>query len=155
MSALEKALEYSEIEEKYARELQSLASRIKHPALRAIFAGIAKDSEKHSLLYKSIAELLARTQPFISVEELREVSAVIERHVETEAKMLEEAKRLLESTNDPRVKLLVAAIADDEAEHHALLFSVKKRIAELETLTEQVLWDMVWRDSPWHGAPGG
>jgi len=24
-----------------------------------------------------------------------------------------------------------------------------------ETYTEEEIWDAVWRDSPWHGAPGG
>jgi len=32
---------------------------------------------------------------------------------------------------------------------------LKKNIAEESALTEEVFWNMVWKDSSWHGAPGG
>lgn len=47
------------------------------------------------------------------------------------------------------------AIYDDEQKHHKLLLDIKDKIAKRETLTEDVLWDLIWKDSPWHGAPGG
>jgi hypothetical protein len=52
------------------------------------------------------------------------------------------------------VKLILGAIYSDEVEHHKVLVSVKERLAKAEVLTEQDFWDMVWRDSPWHGTPG-
>lgn len=155
MSIIDELIKYSRLEESYARELGLLAERLHHPVLKAIFAGIAKDSEKHSVFYRAIADALSRAQPFIKEEELKEISEVIEKHIETEAKMLEEARQLLQSTSDPRAKLLLAAIVEDEAKHHALLVSVKKRIAEPEAFTEETMWDMVWKESPWHGTPGG
>jgi hypothetical protein len=53
------------------------------------------------------------------------------------------------------VKLLISAIADDESRHHKLLLDIKEKIAKPETLTEDILWEMIWKDSPWHGTPGG
>lgn len=155
MDLVKSIIQFSELEQRYSEELRELANKLNHPVLKALFYSIAKDSEKHSYMYRSLAELFMKTQPFISVDELKMISSVIKRHIETEAKMLEEARRLLSQTSDPRVKLVVSAIADDEARHHALLLSIEKRIAEEETLTEQVVWDMIWRDSPWHGTPGG
>lgn len=155
MSSAKKILEYSALEEKYAEELRKLATSLQHPVLQALFLGIAKDSEKHSLFYKSIAKVLGGVQPLISEEDLKKISETITKHIELEARMMEEARTILEGTNDPRVKLLAAAIYEDEAKHHKLLVNIKEKIAEAETLTEQVLWDMIWKDSPWHGAPGG
>lgn len=155
MSILDELAKYSRLEESYAKQLSALSEKIRHPVLKAIFAGIAKDSEKHSVFYRAIAEALSGSQPFLIEEELREIAEVIGKHIEMEAKMLEEARKLLDSTSDPRAKLLLAAIVEDEARHHALLVSVKKRIAEPETFTEETLWDMVWKESPWHGTPGG
>ncbi|MEM4717465.1 MAG: ferritin-like domain-containing protein [Desulfurococcaceae archaeon] len=155
MDIVSRFLQYSQLEEKYAEEIKRLGDMINHPVLKALFHGIARDSEKHGYMYRSIAELLSKIQPYISEKDLEEISKVIKKHVETEARMLEEARRLLLETSDPRVKLLIAAIADDEAKHHALLKSIEKRIAEEETLREDIIWDMIWKDSPWHGTPGG
>lgn len=155
MSLVDKLLEYEELEERHSSELKRLASSIKHPVLKALFTAISMDSLKHSIMYRALRELLSTPQPFISEEDLKAISSTIRKHIETEALMLEEARRLLAVSNDPRVKLVMAAIADDEVKHHEVLKSIEKRIAELETLTEELYWNMVWKDSPWHGTPGG
>lgn len=148
-------VQFSEMERKHSEELNTLADQVGHPVLKALFKGIAKDSEKHSYMYQALADLLSRTQPFISEKDLQAIATVIKKHIETENKMLEEARRLLNQLSDPRAKLILSAIADDEARHHAVLKSIERRIAEEETLSEQIVWDMIWKDSPWHGTPGG
>ncbi len=148
-------LEFAELEEKYAEELRELAKSLKHPVLKAVFEGVSKDSEKHCALYKAIAALVSEVQPFISEEDLERITATIEKHIKLELLMLERAKGILLNVEDPRIKLLAASIADDESKHHKMLLSIKKWIAEAETFTESMLWDLVWKESPWHGAPGG
>ena len=155
MSTHSKIIEFIQLEKKYAEELKNLAEAIKHPVLRTLLLGIAQDSLKHSMMYEAILQLTSQIQPFIALEELKNIATIISKHIETELKMLEEARKLLSTSQDPRIKLLVAAIADDEAKHHALLLAIKENIAEEEALTEQVYWDLVWKDSPWHGTPGG
>ncbi|MEM0005095.1 MAG: ferritin-like domain-containing protein [Desulfurococcaceae archaeon] len=143
------------MEETYANELMKLANSIKHPVLRSLFESIAKDSEKHALMYKAVIEVLESTQPFISEEDLKRVTVSINQHIETEIKMLNIALSIASEAKDPRVKLLISAIADDESRHHKLLLNIKEKIAKPETLTEDILWEMIWKDSPWHGTPGG
>jgi rubrerythrin len=155
MSTHSKIIEFIQLEKKYAEELKNLAEATKHPALRTLFLGIAQDSIKHSMMYEAILQLTSQIQPFITLEELKNIATTISKHIETELKMLEEARKLLSTSQDPRIKLLVAAIADDEAKHHALLLAIKKNIAEEEAFTEEIYWDLVWKDSPWHGTPGG
>lgn len=155
MSYAEQFLRLAELEKRYASELIELANSIKHPVLSALFYSVAKDSEKHALMYESLVRLMKHEEPFISEEDFKAISTVIHKHIETEMKMLEESAKLLSEIGDPRAKLILAAIMDDEARHHKLLLSIKKNIAEESTLTEEIFWNMVWRDSPWHGAPGG
>lgn len=149
------ARELVKIENTYADELRNLASIIEHPVLRALFLSIAKDSEKHALMYEAVISVLTKTQPFISENDLKTIKNVIKKHIETEVKMLEKARQILESIDNPQVKLIAAAIVDDEGRHHRLLVNIQDKIAEIETLTENILWEMIWRDSPWHGTPGG
>lgn len=145
----------AEKEMDYAKALSSLGDRIKHPVLRAILTGISNDSIKHSLLYKAIVDLLSIPQPVISEEEFKEIVKEIESHIETEAKMIEFVKNMLKNIDDARLKLLLSAIYDDEVEHHKLLVDLRDNFAKLEIITEKDIWEAIWRDSPWHGTPGG
>ncbi|MEB3765410.1 MAG: ferritin-like domain-containing protein [Desulfurococcales archaeon] len=142
-------------EEKYAAELEELAHKITHPVLRAIIEGIARDSFKHSLLYEAIVKTIEGKSPFLSDEELELLKKGIRKHIEMEAEMVRLTKELADKTNDPRLKLLLMAIHEDEARHHALLVDIEKNIAEKEILKEEDVWELVWKDSPWHGSPGG
>lgn len=151
----EELLECAYAEERYSRELEELANSIKHSTLRALMEIISKDSEKHSMLYKSIVKMMTEIPPFISEEDFKRIASRIEDHIKLEKKMIDKAKELMAKTEDPRIKILLAAIMDDEVKHHKLLMDIKSKIAGPETLTEPILWDMVWKDSPWHGTPGG
>ncbi len=142
-------------EKEYAEELEELAGKIKHPVLQALIKGIASDSRKHSIFYSAVEELLSRVQPLLTEEELETLKKGIRKHIEMEAEMVEFTRKMAQETDDPRLKLIFAAIHDDELKHHKLLLDIEKRIAELETFTEEELWDAVWKDSPWHGSPGG
>lgn len=147
----------AEAESKYAEELRKLASSIRYTAaFSAIFAALSKDSEKHAELYESLLKIVSETaQPRIFSEDLKLVSEAIDRHIETERRMIEETRRLLDKIEDSRVRLLLSAIYEDEVKHHKLLTDVKDKIAKIQTLTEEEFWNAVWKDSPWHGAPGG
>lgn len=142
-------------EKKYAEELRELADKFKHPVLQALIMGIAQDSDKHSIFYKSVEELLSRVQPLLTEEELEIIKKGIRKHIEMEAEMVEFTRKLAQETDDPRLKLVFSAIHADELKHHKLLLDIEKQIAERETFTEEELWDAIWKDSPWHGSPGG
>jgi rubrerythrin len=148
-------MKYAEIERLYAKELRDLASRIRHPLLSAMITAISKDSEKHSLLYEALAELVAGTQPMLSEEELKMIVDAVSKHVESERRMISLSKALLNEAERPESKLILAAILEDEVSHHKILEDIRDKIAKAETYSEEELWDAVWKESPWHGAPGG
>ncbi|MEB3851108.1 MAG: ferritin-like domain-containing protein [Desulfurococcales archaeon] len=145
----------AEEERRHASEMKKMASRLHHPVLRALFTAIATDSEKHAVFYESLAELAENPQPGITEDDLEMIRSTIEEHIREEAEAVERVRKLLETVDDPRMKVILSALASDEATHHAILLAVKKDIASRETISEQDVWDAVWRDSPWKGSPGG
>jgi len=147
--------EMSKVEREYAEKLLALSDKIKHPLLQSLFKAVAQDSLKHSMFYNSLVEFLSAIQPVITEEEYRLISSTIDEHIETEKEMIEKTRKFLSEAGDPRLKLVLEAIYRDEVEHHKLLASIKKNIAEREKFGEEELWDMVWKESPWHGTPGG
>ncbi len=159
MSAREEILklvtEWMDEELKYSARLQELAAKIRHPVLKAIFLGIAKDSEKHHHILKAMKEYLEENNPFITEEDLELIKASIRQHVDEERQSIMELSRLREKVDDPALLLLIDAMLDDEKKHHTLLFNIEREIAEKEKVDEQELWDYLWKHSPYHGTPGG
>ena len=157
--ALERLLrlaeESVENELEYAAKLRALAKRIRHPVLSALFEAIARDSEKHSLIMKAIAEYIRANRPLITMEDLEEIRREIRRHVEEEAEAIKELKELLEEVGDPALLLLIEAMLRDETIHHELLANIEKLIARQEAVDPEEFWDYLWKHSPYHGAPGG
>lgn len=147
--------ELAELELRYASELKALSEKLRHPALKAIMGAIAGDSVKHSQMYKAAVDLLTSVHPLLTEEDVREIAGRISEHIRTESAMIEETKRLLSQLADPRVMVLISAIHSDEVTHHSILVSIEKNIARKEVYTEEEFWNQVWKDSPWHGAPGG
>lgn len=154
-SLLEVSKKMVEEEKKYAEELEEVANKIKHPVLETLLKSIASDSRKHSIMYEAVVRLLTETQPALSEKELETISKAVKKHIETEAKMIELTRKLLGETKDPKIKLIIAAIHEDEVKHHKILLDIEKNIAEKEIISEEEIWDSLWKDSPWHGGSGG
>ncbi|MCE4614198.1 MAG: ferritin-like domain-containing protein [Desulfurococcales archaeon] len=152
---ISKILNMVEEERKYAEELEKLSASFRHPVLQGLIKGISMDSKKHSILYTAIANLLKETQPGLTEDELGIIRKSIEKHIEMEAEMVKLTGQWSEEVDDPRLKLLLKAIHDDEIKHHKILLDVKDKLAKRETITEADMWDAIWKDSPWHGTPGG
>ncbi len=144
-----------ETEYSYSKKLKAIAEKIKHPTLSTILLAIARDSEKHGDLYKAILKLMKDIQPMLSQEELLLIRKEIDRHIETESRMIESSKKLLERMDDPRIKILLEIVYEDEVKHHKALINIRDRIAKVETIEEEDIWTEIWKHSPWHGGPGG
>ena len=152
---LDKIVKMIEEEKRYADELERLSESFKHPVLQGLIKGISLDSRKHSILYAAIADLLKQTQPGLTEDELEIIKKGIEKHIELEAEMVRLTGEWSEKVDDPRLKLLLKAIHEDEVKHHKILVDIKEKLAKEETITEADIWNAIWKDSPWHGGPGG
>ena len=122
--------------------------------IKDLLRGIAQDSNKHATLLGSLRAAVEGAAQLITAEQRDSIAQGIQQHMSAEAEAVATYGELVDKSNDERVKTIAAMIRDDEVRHHRLLVDLHKALIEPQTLTEEVLWELLWRDSPWHGAPG-
>ncbi|MEM2561776.1 MAG: ferritin-like domain-containing protein, partial [Candidatus Bathyarchaeia archaeon] len=128
---------------------------MKNPSVKNVLRGISLDSLKHLDMYSSALTLLTSTSQALSQEQFDKQRELIERHIQLEANLINRINEVLPSVEDRKVKLLLEAILADEKRHHELLVRVLEILIRGETITEDEWWDILWRNAPFHGAPGG
>ena len=149
-------IKMKKLEREYAQKLRDSAKEVKNPVVKAVMEAVSQDSFKHSMLYEVITELLSKEHPFISEEVSEQIRKEIDEHIRTESEMIKVVREALEKgVSNKAVKFLLEAILRDEVFHHALLNKVNEMIVKRETFSESDMWDLIWKESLWHGTPGG
>jgi hypothetical protein len=128
---------------------------IKNPPVKGVLKGISLDSVKHAELYAAATELLTGVAQALTQEHLDKQKALVEKHIRMEAELIKKIGKVLPSVEDEKVKLLLNAILEDEKRHHELLKMVLEILVRGETITEEDWWELLWKNVPFHGAPGG
>ncbi|MBD3408343.1 MAG: hypothetical protein GF411_19625 [Candidatus Lokiarchaeota archaeon] len=144
-----------DLEENIINIVKENTSKLGNAFVKDLLLGIAQDSKKHAALLKSLKKAVEGPTPFISTDERDKIAKGIEKHIELESQAIETYSELIKKSDNEQVKTIAAMIHEDEIRHHALLKELHKTIIEPETLTEDMIWDILWKDSPWHGSPGG
>jgi len=143
------------VENEIVDSLNKSLPEVDNPSVKAVLKGISLDSVKHAEMYASAATLLTTVSKALTQENLDKQKDLVEKHIQLEAELIEKIGRTLPNVKDKKVKLLLSAILSDEKRHHALLNQILKILVRGETITEADWWDMLWKDVPFHGAPGG
>lgn len=144
-----------EIENRIVDSLNDALVNIQNPSVKGVLKGISLDSVKHAELYASAIKLLTMTSQALKQEHLDEQEKLVEKHVAMEAELIEKLSRVVPSIENAKVRLLLEAILADEKRHHQLLKMVLEIIVRGETITEDDWWDILWKNVPFHGSPGG
>ena len=143
------------LEEKIVRMAKKSVEDTENQLVKYLIQAIAIDSNKHALLLSALVARLESKTPFIEEKKRDELGRDIQEHIEMEAKAIKTYTELIPKTDDPGSKQVLEYILDDEKRHHLLLTRLYELVIEKETLTEEDLWDLTWKDVPWHGGPGG
>jgi len=123
--------------------------------VKDLLIGISTDSKKHAALLKSLRKAVEGPTPFISEKERDKIAKGIAAHIKMEEEAVATYSELAKKSDNEQVKTIAMMIREDELRHHAPLKELHKTMIEPETLTEDMIWDAMWKDSPWHGSPGG
>ncbi len=142
-------------EEEIVASLRESLGRISHPAVRGVLEGISLDSVKHARMYEAALKLLQGVREEVREEQLREQEELLRKHLRWEEELLEKIASVLPETEDEKVRMLLQAIREDERRHHLLLKKVMELLVRRETVTEEDVWDLLWKNVPFHGTPGG
>jgi rubrerythrin len=143
------------IENEIVDSLNNALIEIKNPPVKGVLKGISLDSVKHAEMYAAAIELLTGVAQALTQENLDKQKALVEKHIRLEAELIKKISRVLPSVENEKVKLLLSAILADEKRHHELLKMVLEILVKGETITEADWWDLLWKNVPFHGAPGG
>ena len=143
------------IENEIVDSLNNALIEMKNPPVKGVLKGISLDSVKHAEMYAAATELLTRFSQAITQEQLDKQKAVVEKHIRLEDELITKISDVLPTVENEKVKLLLSAILEDEKRHHALLKMVLEILVRGEAITEADWWDLLWKNVPFHGAPGG
>ncbi|MEM3700005.1 MAG: ferritin-like domain-containing protein [Candidatus Bathyarchaeia archaeon] len=143
------------VENEIVDSLNNALIDIKNPPVKGVLKGISLDSLKHAEMYAAATELLTRVSQAITQEQLDKQKAVVEKHIRMEAELIKKISNVLPTVEDEKVRLLLSAILEDEKRHHGLLKMVLEILVRGEAITEADWWDLLWKNVPFHGAPGG
>jgi rubrerythrin len=143
------------IENKIVESLNKSLPDLGNPTVKGVLKGISLDSVKHAEMYASAVTLLTSVSKALTQENLDKQKDLVEKHIQMEAELIEKIGKVLPTIKDKKVKLLLNAILSDEKRHHELLKKVLEILVKGETITEADWWDILWKDVPFHGAPGG
>ena len=144
-----------DVENEIVDSLSDALRDIKNPPVKGVLRGISLDSVKHAEMYDAAVKLLTSVPQALSQEHLDKQRSLVEKHIRVEAELIKKISDLLPSVENEKIRLLLNAILADEKRHHELLKQVLEIIVHGETITEEDWWDILWKNVPFHGAPGG
>ena len=146
--------EQIKLEEEIVKSMDQVLRTLTNPVVKGVLKGISLDSMKHAEIYEAAVEV-ASIPPALTEEEFDRLKETIKKHIEYEEKAMERLNYVIEKTRNEKVKFLLESILSDEERHHDLLNKIMSIVVRGETITEGDWWDFLWRNVPFHGAPGG
>jgi len=109
---------------------------------------------KHAEIYRAAIEVVS-VPPALTGDEFDRLKKTVGKHIEDEDRMIERLNDAIKKTKNVKIKFLLESVASDEKRHHDLLNRIMDIVVRGETITEEDWWEFLWRDVPFHGAPGG
>jgi hypothetical protein len=143
------------IEDTIVESLNNTLREMGNPTVKGVLKGISLDSVKHSEMYAAAVNLLTSVSQALTQEHLDKQIELVKEHIRIEAELIERISEVIPSIENKKVLLLLNAILLDEKRHHRLLKEVLEILVRGETITEEDWWDVLWKNVPFHGAPGG
>jgi rubrerythrin len=143
------------IENTIVDSLNNSLGEITNQAVRGVLKGISLDSVKHAEMYTAADKLLTDVTPPLTQENLDTQIELVKNHIRLEAELIQKIGKILPNIENEKVSLLLNAILTDEKRHHALLTEVLQILVQGETITEEDWWNLIWKNVPFHGSPGG
>ena len=159
MSSMERELtkffdEQIKLEEEIVKSMNEALRTLTNPVVKGVLKGISLDSMKHAEIYRAAVKV-ASVPPALTEEEFDRLKETVKKHIAYEERVIERLNYVIEKTRNEKVKFLLESIASDEKRHHVLLNKIMSIVVRGETITEGDWWDFLWRNVPFHGAPGG
>lgn len=139
--------EQIENEKKAVKLLQNSIRKTGNAVIQLLLYQLALDSMKHEKMLRAILQLLESPSKGQFKSEGEEFREAIERHVEIERKMLEDFEKIVDTTEDKRIRFILQEIISDEKKHHAVIKRIYELVCEGEKVKDAEWWDFLFRYS--------
>lgn len=153
MDLVKEMNEMADMEEKYAIKLDKDFRGWGNPAVESLISAIAHDSKKHAILYRTAAYLVEKKSLAVIDIKVDDLAKRIKDHIETEERMLKKVKEMILAVEDEGAKRILQEIYGDEVSHHPFMKNLLELVLKGEAITEEDVYNMVFRDLPTGGAP--
>jgi ribonucleotide reductase beta subunit family protein with ferritin-like domain len=134
--------------------ITSSLKTVRNPIVKQVLRAIAFDSQKHAGIYNA-AIAISTVTPALTDAEYREIKKVTEKHIVDEETAITALEKIMPRIDNQKIKFLLESIVADERKHHELLNKVMDLVVKKEAITEEDWWEILWKNVPFHGAPGG
>ncbi len=142
-----------ELEHHIVKSITDSLKTVRNPVVKQVLQAIAYDSQKHAGIYEA-AMSISTVTPALTYEEYRELEEITAKHISDEEKVISALTSMMPKIKNEKIKFLLGAIMADEKKHHQLLKKIIDLIVEKEAITEEDWWEILWKNVPFHGAPG-
>jgi rubrerythrin len=136
-----------ENERQAVRLLHNSMEKTKNTVIQLLLNQLALDSVKHEHMLRAVLKLLETPSKDQFKCEGEQFRKAIEKHVEVEREMLEGFEKIIDKTEDKRVKFILQDIISDEKKHHAIMKRVHDLVFEGEKVKDEKWWDFLFRYS--------
>ncbi len=127
---------------------------VRNPVVKQVLRAIAFDSQKHAGIYNAAMSITTVT-PALTDKEYRDLERIAAKHIKDEEKAISALDNVMPKLKDRKIKFLLGSILADERKHHELLNKIMDLVVKKEAITEEDWWEILWKNVPFHGAPGG
>ncbi len=141
-------------EEEIVKSLNKALRKLKNPVVMSVLKGMSLDSMKHADMYRA-AESIISVAPAMTEDELDHLNEVVSWHIKNEEKVMGKVEDAIQRVKDKKIRFLLESIQADEKRHHELLKTIMTVVVQGETITNDEWWEIMWKNVPFHGAPGG
>jgi rubrerythrin len=142
------------LEHHIVESITNSLKNVRNPIVKEVLRAIAFDSQKHAGIYNAAISITTVT-PALTDKEYRELEKIAEKHIADEEKAISALDKTMPKIKDNKVKFLLESIVADERKHHELLNKIMDLVVKKEAITEEDWWEILWKNVPFHGAPGG
>ncbi len=120
--------EWQALEDKTIASASELISKAKNPLVEMVMEMIKQDSGKHKIMLKMIVDNLTREAIRLSPDELSNLSSLLNKHMEVEAKSIGLANDALKKSELAATRYILSALLDDETTHHSRLHTLNEEL---------------------------
>lgn len=142
------------LEHQIVESITNSLKNVRNPIVKQVLRAIAFDSQKHAGIY-SAAISITKITPALTDKEYRELEKITAKHIVDEEKAIAALDKIMPKIKNKKIKFLLESITADERKHHELLTKIIDLVVKKEAITEEDWWEILWKNVPFHGAPGG